>query len=432
MDRMLKTYDERRRLLQLDRQALVEQQISALNALLKKILPLNQFYADRIPQDLLPLASMEALAQLPFTTKQELVDNPDPDQSSQGLAANLTYPVHDYVRFHRTSGTSGRPLVVLDTAEDWLWWLDTWQFVLDAAQMTSNDRVLMAFSFGPFIGFWSAHDASVARGALVIPGGGLSSLARLELMQSSRATIFFSTPSYALHLADVAQAHNIDVASSRIDRIVVAGEPGGSVSAIRQRIESQWQAKLIDHSGASEVGPWGFADPAGQGLFVNESQFIAEFRALDAPRPADEGELAELVLTSLGRAGCPVIRYRTGDLVRPIWNYDSPDGCRFVLLEGGVLGRIDDMMVIRGVNIYPSSIEQIIRSFPDVVEYRMTAFKQGQMDSLKIEIETPLGAPQRIADELNVQIGLKIDVQQVDDGTLPRFEAKGKRFIDQR
>ena len=198
----------------------------------------------------------------------------------------------------------------------------------------------------------------------------------------------FCTPSYALHLAEVGAQNQIDVSALQIRCIVVAGEPGGSIPAVRQRIEQAWNARVIDHGGATEVGPWGYAMPDGQGLYVVESEFLAEFLSVDTGQPAADGELSELVLTTLGRGGCPVIRYRTGDLVRPTWN--APGDNRFVVLQGGVLGRADDMMIVRGVNIFPSSVEQIIHSFPEIVEYRMLVHKQGAMDALTIEIEDRL------------------------------------------
>jgi phenylacetate-CoA ligase len=288
----------------------------------------------------------------------------------------------------------------------------------------------MAFSFGPFIGFWSAHDAAVYRGALVVPSGGLSTVARVELIKSVRATALFCTPTYALHMAEVAAANQIDISQSELRCIIVAGEPGGSIPSIRQRIESAWNAKVIDHSGASEVGPWGYADVHRGGLHVNESEFIAEFLSVESGEPAAEGELSELVLTSLGRYGMPVIRYRTGDLVRPSWQ--AKGNCRFVYLDGGVLSRADDMLIIRGVNVFPSSVEQILRSFPEVLEYRMTAFKDGAMDALSIEVEDRLEQPERIAKEVLLKLGLRVDIECVVTDTLPRFEAKGKRFVDQR
>ncbi len=421
----LSTADERRRLEGLDRTALATYQLERFNQHLDQILPANQFYTKKLAGVARPLTALEQLRQWPFTYKEELIAERGPE-----LAANQTYTIDRYARLHQTSGTRGRPLVVLDTAEDWQWWLAGWQNVLDAAEVGPRDRVLMAFSFGPFIGFWSAYDAIAERGSLVIPSGGLNSLARLQLVRTARANVLCCTPTYALHLIEVAEQHQIDTTSLGLRVIIVAGEAGGSVPAIRTRIEAGFQATLIDHAGATEVGPWGYGDSAGGGLYVNEAQFIAEFLSLKTGEPAAEGELAELVLTTLGRAGSPVIRYRTGDLVRPSRRIDSAN--RFVFLEGGVLGRSDDMLVIRGVNIFPSSIEQILRSFPEVVEYRMTAHKVAAMDQLSIEIEDRLERSERVADELQLRLGLKIDVKCVPLGSLPRFEGKGKRFVDRR
>jgi phenylacetate-CoA ligase len=231
-------------------------------------------------------------------------------------------------------------------------------------------------------------------------------------------------------MAEIGLENQIAIADLPINRIVVAGEPGGSIPEIKHRMESQWQARVIDHSGASEVGPWGFSDPAARGLYINESEFIAEFISIEHGRPAGDSELSELVITNLGRNGCPVLRYRTGDLVRPTWNDDQT--CRFVLLTGGVLGRTDDMLIIRGVNIFPSAIEQILRGFPEILEFRLTAFKSGQMDQLRIEIEDRLENPDRVARELQVRLGLRVDIVCVPVGSLPRFDLKGKRFVDQR
>jgi phenylacetate-CoA ligase len=454
------TADERRRFEGLERRALAEHQCVRLNRLLDEILPANRFYADKLARIRRPIASLAELADWPLTCKEELIAADRGDE----LAANLTYPLVRYARLHQTSGTRGRPLVVLDTAEDWEWWLEGWQYVLDVAEICASDRVLMAFSFGPFIGFWSAYDAIARRGALVIPSGGMSSAARLRLLRMAGATVICCTPSYALHLIEVAEQHQTETASLGVRAIIVAGEPGGSTPSVRARIEAGWQSAVVDHAGATEVGPWGYGDDAGLGLFVNESQFIAEFLSVDTGRAAAEGELSELVLTTLGRAGSPVIRYRTGDLVRPTWRNESTmldepavatrkaarlaklarassdrpavalgEGQnRFVFLEGGVLGRADDMLVVRGVNIFPSSIDQIMRSFPEVVEYRATVDRAAAMDQISIEIEDRLDRPGRVADELQLRLGLKVNVVNVPLGSLPRFEGKGKRFVDRR
>jgi phenylacetate-CoA ligase len=233
-----------------------------------------------------------------------------------------------------------------------------------------------------------------------------------------------------MRLAEVAHENQIDAASLTIRRIIVAGEPGGSVPNVRRRIEAAWNARVIDHAGASEVGPWGYTDAAARGLHVIESDFLPEFLSLETGAPANSGELAELVITPLGRYGSPVIRYRTGDLVRPVFSDGGENN--FVLLEGGVLGRADDMLIVRGVNVFPSSLEQIIRGFPEVVEFRVTARRKGAMDVLEVEVEDRLQAPERISRELHLRLGLKTEVRCVSLGSLPRFEGKGKRFIDLR
>lgn len=419
------SFEERRRLERMTPNELAAHQLARLNGLLTRIRPHNRFYAEKLAEVQVPLTSLDQLEQMPFTFKDELQESGGSD-----YAVNLTFPIDRYVRYHRTSGTRGRPLIVLDTIEDWQWWIDTWQFVLDAAEIGPHDRALMAFSFGPFIGFWSAYDAVAARGAMVIPTGAMSSLARLDMARSARATAMFCTPSYALHLAEIGAQHQIDVASLPVRNIVVAGEPGGSIPAVRQRIEQLWNARVIDHSGASEVGPWGYSAPDGQGLYVIESEFLAEFLSVETGQPAAEGELAEIVLTTLGRSGSPVIRYRTGDLVRPTWNAAGDN--RFVLLKGGVLGRADDMMIVRGVNVFPSSVDQILHGFPEVAEYCMTAHKRGAMDELTIEIEDRLNAPERVAEELYLRLGLRVIVKTVPLGSLPRSEGKGRRFVDHR
>ena len=425
------TEQERRRLERLDRRALALHQLDRLDRLLKAILPGNRFYAEKLAGCPAQLSSLDQLATLPLTDKDELAAAVRDD-----LPGNLTYGVDQYVRYHQTSGTRGAPMPVLDTAADWQWFIDAWQYVLDAAEVTAADRAFLAFSFGPFIGFWSAHDALIDRGVMVISGGGADTLGRLERLAQSRATVLLSTPTYALHLAQVAADRGIDLRSGFVRRIIVAGEPGGSVRATRERIEAAWDARLIDHAGASEIGPWGYADAAQRGLYVTESEFIAEFLPIEAGLSvetggaAGEGELAELVLTTLGRQGAPVIRYRTGDLVRPVWKHDGP--VRFVLLEGGVLGRADDMMIIRGVNIFPSSIEQIVRSFPEIDEFRLTATRVGEMDQLAIEIEDRLDQPERLAAALHALLGLKVDVCTAPLGSLPRAEGKSRRFVDRR
>jgi len=420
------TSPQRRKLESYSRADLERYQLGRLNGLLDQILPVNQFYAQKLARVKRPMESLAELGDWPCTFKEELLGH-----AREGdTVANLTWPLAKYSRFHQTSGTTGRPMVVLDTPDDWQWVLECWEYVLDAAGIKADDRVLMAFSFGPHIGFWGAYEAMSERGALVIPTGGMSSLQRLEMARNHTPTVVCCTPSYALHLAEVGGEHDIDVGQLGVRLLVLAGEPGGSVPAVRQRIHQAFNAQVHDHCGATEIGPWGYGDPQGNGLYVIEAEHVAEFLSLATGAPAKEGEQAELVITNLGRAGCPVIRYRTGDVVRPKWSFAGAN--RFVMLEGGVLGRTDDMLVVRGVNVFPTGIDHILRSFPEVVEYRATVYRISEMDRLRIEVEDRLQQPDRIGQELRLRLGLRVEVESVPLGSLPRFEGKGRRFIDQR
>lgn len=410
-----------------DTQQLRAWQLEQLNLQFSRILPANRFYAQKLGFETLQLESLEQLQDLPLTTKRELVESAE--ASVSGLSQHHTFERAYYSRLHRTSGTTGSPLMVLDTHQDWQWWSQTWQHVLEAAQITAEDCVFLAFSFGPFIGFWSAHQACVDRGALVVPGGGLTTLARLEFIRQSQSTVICCTPSYALHMAEVAASENIDLASLAVNRIIVAGEAGGSVPAVRQRIESAWQAQVIDHSGATEIGPWGFGWPEKIGLHVTETSFVAELLPL-ASEQETAGDLSELVLTSIGRLGAPVIRYQTGDIVRT--QPASNGRCGFMWLPDGVVGRVDNMVTVRGVNVFPSSLDAILRDHQGVAEYRVLVTRTGHLDQLAIEAEASAEACQAIEKILSVRLGLRIGVTPVSANTLPRSEGKSRRWVDQR
>lgn len=417
---------DRDRIRALSRSQLESRQLSILNAILPRIRQENPFYRQKFAGSPLQLESLQQFSEFPLTEKDDLVGD-----RLDGIATNHSHPPEHYVRCHRTSGTKGQPMVVMDTAEDWQAWLRTWQYVLDAAGLQSHDKVFMAFSFGPFIGFWSAFDACIARGNMVIPGGGLSSLARFELLKSLAASVLFCTPTYALHLAEVALRHNESPRTTAVQKIIVAGEPGGSVPGIRNKIEKLWDADVIDHAGATEIGPWGVGDAHGEHLRIIESDYLAEFLSVENVDSNQDPSLRELVLTSLTRMSTPILRYRTGDLVRPKLP-EQDDVCQFMQLAGGILGRRDDMIIVRGVNIFPSSIESILRSCDSVQEYRITATRDEAMDQLSIEIEDLNHNPNHIADVVRKRLGLRVEVLEVPLNSLPRFDAKGKRFVDKR
>ncbi len=420
---------------QWDREELQAWQLTMLNRQFATILASNEFYRQKLGTRQLSLNSLEELRSLPCTTKEELVASAQ--LSPAGISTHHTFAPDAYSRLHRTSGTTGEPLIILDTAADWVWWSATWQHVLQAARVTESDRVFLAFSFGPFIGFWSAHQACVDRGATVVPGGGLSSLARLEFMQQSRSTVMCCTPTYALHLMEVAAQENFPLLDLEIDRIIVAGEAGGSIPAVRSRIEQAWQAKLIDHSGATEIGPWGFGWPDKCGLHVIETSFVAELLPLAESDTSstddavgDPAPLSELVLTSLGRLGAPVIRYRTGDAVRV--DGSQMGNCGFLWLPQGVVGRADNMVTIRGVNVFPSSIDALVRKIPSIAEYRVLLTRQGSLDQLHVEIEADEDSKKELEKVLQVQLGLRVPVTLQAAGSLPRSEGKSRRWQDHR
>ena len=403
-----------------------DRQLARLNALLARVLPANAFYAREFGARRLPI-SWEEFHRLPFTTKADLVADQD---ASPPLGAIATHAREHYAAYHQTSGTTGRPLVVLDTQDSWDWWAECWQYVYAAAGVTARDRIFFAFSFGPFIGFWSAYAAARRLGAMTIPGGGLDSKARLRLLRSSEATVVMCTPTYALRLAEVAHAEGISIRDSAVRVTIHAGEPGASIPAVRARIEDAFGACAFDHAGGTEIGAYGFSCDRREGLHVNEAEFIAEVLDVATGEPCGEGARGELVLTNLGRAGWPAIRYRTGDIVM---SGTRACGCgrTFLTLPGGIVGRTDDLITLRGVNVYPSAVEAIVRTF-EVEEFRMVRSRSGAMDELTVEVEGSDLVAERIAKVFRERLAVRIPTRAVPVGSLPRWELKAKRLVDAR
>jgi phenylacetate-CoA ligase len=404
-------------------------QLNRLRLGLRRTLESNRFYQRKLAGfQLGDLTSLDALRSLPFTTKSELVHD---QQEHPSYGTNLTYPMREYVRLHQTSGTTGQPLNFLDTTESWDWWADCWTTIYYAAGVSDEDVVFLAFSFGPFIGFWSAYEGAKRVGALVVPGGGQTSAQRLQSMLATGATVLVCTPTYALHLAEVARAEGLDIASSAVRITIHAGEPGASIPTTRRRIEEAWGARAYDHLGMTEMGAYGFTCLDQDAVHVNEAEFITEILDPATGEPVAEGERGELVLTNLGRWGTPAIRYRTGDLVRR-GSTACACGRTYLTLPGGVLGRVDDMLVIRGVNIYPSSVEAVLRSFSEVEEFRMLVRRDGEMDQLELEVECPEEIVLQVEAALRAALGLRVPVRAVAPGMLPRFELKARRMLDLR
>ncbi len=378
-------------------------------------------------------ANRDPFDKLPLTTRAEL----ERDQAENPpFGTNLSAPIEHYVRLHQTSGsTGGRPMRWLDTAETWRWWKRLWAMIYTAAGVTRRDRIHFPFSFGPFIGFWSAFESATDLGMLSLAAGGMTTTARLRHMLDNECTVVCCTPTYALRLAEVAADERIDLPGCRVRKLIVAGEPGGSIPTTRRRIEQAWGARVFDHTGMTEIGALGFeCEQAPGGVHLIESECIAEVLdpATGRPIETDEAE-GELVLTNLGRCDSPLIRYRTNDHVRLTRGRRCACGRWFARMEGGILGRIDDMVVVRGNNVFPGSIESIVRRFDAVAELRVEVVGDGALAQLRVDVEP---APSANAGELAKAVTRAIqdtlnfrpEVTAVAPGTLPRFEMKASRF----
>src|SRR5437762_1762948 len=378
----------------------------------------NRFYSDR-------LGSGARLSELPFTTKQELVDD---QEQHPPFGTNLTYPAAKYVRIHQTSGTAGKPILWLDTEESWEWWLRCWEEVFKGAGVRVDDRVYVAFSFGPFIGFWAAFEAAQRMGAMVIPGGGQSTEQRLRAIFDRDATVLVCTPTYALRLADTARRQGLDMSAGPIRITVHAGEPGASIPETRRRIQEAFGAKTFDHVGMTEMGAYGFECEAQAGLHIIEDEFIAEIIDPKTLLPVEPDRKGELVLTNLGRIGMALIRYRTGDLGL-LSREPCSCGRAWPRLIGGVLGRADDMISIRGVNVFPSAIENIVRRHPQVVEFAIDVYRRQELLdlSLKVEVEesADLGPLQQ---DILKDLHIRTAIERVPLWSLPRFVLKSRRI----
>lgn len=417
-----------------DRAALEADQLERLNILLTE-LAASPFWAPRIEAAGLSggVRDLEEFrARMPLLDKEELAAD---QAAAPPYGTNLTYPLERYVRVHQTSSTTGAPLRWLDTAEDWEFMVERWIEVFRAADLRPDDRFYFAFSFGPFIGFWLGFEAAQRLGCLAIPGGAMDSRQRLAVMRDNEVTALGCTPTYALRLGEVAREEGLAVPTLRT--IVVGGEPGASLPAVRGRIEELWPgATLHDHHGMTEVGACTFQTAAEPDvLHVMETGFLAEVLDPDTGEalPEDSERLGELVLTTLRRPGRPVLRYRTRDLVRPA-GFD-PTPRPYLRLAGGIHARADQMVVVRGVNVYPTAVEELVRGVPGVAEYRVEVDRSGALTELRLVAE-----PEDQADVEAVRLALerafreawslRVPVAAAAPGELPRFELKARRWVE--
>jgi phenylacetate-CoA ligase len=384
--------------------------------------------------------SLDDLGRIPFLTRDEWMEA---QVEQPPFGAILAAEPEKAIRYHMTSGTTGRtPIRVLDSMKDWEWIAEMWCYGLWGFRVRPADTVFVAFGYSTFIGFWGLHYACEKLGCLTLPGGAMATDQRVKQIVEMGATVVASTPTYALRMAQEARAMGIDLASSAVERVILSGEPAGSIPATKKLIEEQWGAKAGDTAGMTELGTIVIFECEEQpgGTHIIEDHYIEEVIDPETDQPVPYGEMGERVVTSFGRGFIPVLRYRTRDLVVRVPGSTCSCGRTFDIYEGGIRGRVDDMKLVRGTNVYPRAVEALIREHAEIDEFQIHLYTaEGIRDEIEILIEVP---DQTVdADELCGRLGkeladaheaLRFGVRSVDLESLPRFELKAKRVLDER
>ena len=420
------------------RKAIEEGQFKRLKAMVETSYEHNLFYKRKftehgvVPED---IRSIKDITKLPFLYKREITE----DQGAHPpYGSNLLGGLEEFVRYHQTTGTTGHPVRWLDTRESWMWRGRCSAMALTGAGVTAKDIIFFPFAFGPHVAYWGLWEGAYQIGALAIAGGGWNTLQRVKAIFDTNATVVMCTPTYAVRMAEVAHENDIDLRTSGVRITFHAGEPGALIPAVRSKIMESWGAKPFDYLGLTEVGGYSihclFQDGA---IHVNEAEFILE--VID-PRTGDliEGDgTGEMVLTNLGRTSSPSIRFRTGDLVK-VNTRKCSCGRAFRLLDGGVIARVDDMVTVRGINIFPSQVQAVVEKHLEVgEEYRVIAYTEKGMAELKVTCEFLDNRPRdtllkRLEEELRNAFEIRIRAEAVPKGAIERSEFKSKRFIDMR
>lgn len=351
----------------------------------------------------------------------------------------LAVPINDVTEFRQTSGTTGTPVYQADTWQDWEWWAESWAYILYAHGYRDTDRLFLPFGYNIFVAFWACHYGAEKLGCEVVPGGVLDTEARILKMQELHCTAFAATPTYVLGMAETARRMGIDPKSIGIRRITCAGEPGASIPATKQRIEEAWGAKVYDHVGATEIGAWCYSCAAQRGLHVNEGFFLVEIVDVETGEIIEEaGRNGKMVITAFDRRAKPCVRFDSKDVIR--WaDYTCDCGRTYRMIDGGVIGRADDITKVKGVLLAPTAIEEVVRSFPELGEYEVVVTKKGDIDDILLKLEIVSGHEGekdqllgRLKDELRVRTNLGYRMEVHPAGSLPRYEVKAKRFKDLR
>ncbi|QSX09082.1 phenylacetate--CoA ligase [Alkalibacter rhizosphaerae] len=384
------------------------------------------------PED---IQSLEDIQRLPFSTKEDLRVN-----YPYGLFAVSRKEV---VRIHASSGTTGKPTVVGYTKNDLKWWSQLIARLVSMAGATAEDTVQIAFKYGLFTGAFGLHYGLEELGAAVVPMSSGNTEKQLLLMKDFGTTALVSTPSYALHMGEVAQSMGMDPSKDLQVRLGLFGGEGSS-EAMREKIQEIWGMLATENYGLSElIGP-GVSGECSHltGMHINEDFFYPEIIDPKTGEVLPPGEQGELVITTLQKEALPLIRYRTRDITRLTY---EPCSCgRTTTRMEKISGRSDDMLVVKGVNLFPTQVEEVLRKFPALgPHYEITVEKVHHLDSLEIRVELnenlTLDSYQEfeklekgIRYELRIMLGLDAKISIVNPRTLQRFEGKAKRVFDLR
>jgi phenylacetate-CoA ligase len=389
------------------------------------------------------IKTLDDIRRLPFMTREDWMEC----QAEQPLFGDLiTRPREDAIRYHLTSGTSGRqPLRVLDSRKDWSWIAEQWCYGFWGFGVRPSDTVFFAFSYGSFIGFWGAHYCCEKMGCLVLPSGNMTTEGRVKQIVEMGATVVCATPTYALRMGQVAEQMGIDLKKDgKVRRVIVSGEPAGSIPATKKMIEEMWGGICGDTAGMTEIGTIMIFECEKQpgGTHIIEDHFIEEVLDPETGEPCDYGVRGERVVTSFGRGFIPLIRYRTKDLVMKVPHTNCSCGRTGDIYEGGILGRVDDMKLVRGTNVYPRAVEAILREYKEVEEFQIVLTREDNIrDEITVQVELTPGYEDANWPALQKQLGtdladnhegLRFNVDRAAEGALPRFELKAKRLQDLR
>ena len=355
----------------------------------------------------------------------------------------LAVPLEEVTQFRQTSGTTGMPVYQAETWQDWENYTECWAYILYAQGYRAGDRVFIPFGYNIFIAFWGGHCAAEKLGCEVIPGGGLDTAARVLKMQELKCTAFMATPTYVLAMAEAARTRlGIDPAKDlQIQRITVAGEPGGSIPSTKRRMEAAWKAKVYDHIGATEWGAWSFeCQEQPGGLHIIEPFYLIEIEDIETGEIiTTPGRDGKMVITALEQQAKPAIRFDSKDVVR--WaDYRCDCGRTFRIIDGGVVGRADDITKVKGVLLAPTAIEEVVRGVPELGdEYEVTVSKKGERDDILLKVELLPGKQKEAAavlSHLRAQLRLKTNlgyhIETHPYNSLPRYGVKARRFKDLR